>query len=433
VKSIREFFDLPNDLKLFSLGSIIFFALFAVCKEAYVLLRFPASADWWIFPRYFRFFDFYCFRQRFEGFHHASFFDTNAGLTFMYPAPSALIYQIFYLIPMKHCAAIFYLVMGTLLLIAAGGFARTLVRREVPKGAAYLFVGVALFFSYPMMVNFYLGNIEVAVGLIIGLALERWLRGYSYTAAVLFGLAGSMKIFPFIFLALLLSRKQYRQIVASIMVAAASTIFSLWLVSGSIVRSWHGIQGGLENFRVNYALSLSPIDVAIDHSIFGLLKGVLIAMREPSSYAVLSHALSLYMLCVAVGGLLLYFFWIRRLPILNQVLLICTLGIMLPPASHDYTLMHLYIPWGMLVLLSLESSRSGRTVPGLRAAFICLTLILVPMGEVLVHFNPVGGQIKGLLLLVLTWIGLRYPFIPAETYPVDRSEQAHSSLQAVRN
>jgi hypothetical protein len=407
---------MPADLKIFSVGSIVLFVFFALCKIAYRLLHFPRNAVWWIFPREFRFTDYNCFQMRFQGFHHPWFFDPHAGLVFMYPAPSAMLYQLFYLLPLHRSVVIFELVMGLLVLVVAHLFAKLLIRRGVSQEAAYLFVGIAVFFSYPFMIDFYLANIEVAMGLLIGFALERWLRGASYTAAVLFGLAGSMKIFPFIFLALLLSRKQYRQIIVSIAVAVVSTVFSLWMVSGSISGAWHGIAGGLENFRINYALTLSPVDVAIDHSLFGVAKGFLNILRLQPTYEPLARALSLYLVCSAVAGLTLYFVWIRKLPIINQVLLICTLGILLPPASHDYTLMHLYVPWGLLVLLSLEAARTGRHVPGLRACFLCLTLLLVPLGEILIHDTPQGGTIKGLLLLVLTWIGLHYPFKSEEAY-----------------
>jgi len=46
----------------------------------------------------------------------------------------------------------------------------------------------------------------------------------------------------------------------------------------------------------------------------------------------------------------LYFWRIRTLPRTNQILALTVASIMLPPVSGDYTLIHLYIPWGALVL-----------------------------------------------------------------------------------
>ena len=65
----------------------------------------------------------------------------------------------------------------------------------------------------------------------------------------------------------------------------------------------------------------------------------------PPPYQFLSHS-------VAVSGVILWFWRIRKPPILNQVTALSVASVLLPPLSHDYTLMHLYAPWVMLVMLA---------------------------------------------------------------------------------
>ena len=60
---------------------------------------------------------------------------------------------------------------------------------------------------------------------------------------------------------------------------------------------------------------------------------------------------------IAVGALLIYFGRIIRLPRINQIVILLTLSILLPPVSGDYTLVHLYPGW---LLLRFSRSRWNR-------------------------------------------------------------------------
>jgi hypothetical protein len=61
-----------------------------------------------------------------------------------------------------------------------------------------------------------------------------------------------------------------------------------------------------------------------------------------------------YMGIMASGCLLLYVFRIVRLPRVNQIVILLTLSVLLPPVSADYTLVHLYPAWLILAFVTLE-------------------------------------------------------------------------------
>ena len=75
-----------------------------------------------------------------------------------------------------------------------------------------------------------------------------------------------------------------------------------------------------------------------------------------------------------VAAVWLYFKRIFKLPLLNQVLSLTICSILLPPVSHDYTLIQMYAPWAI------------------------------------VHADyRYAGQFKALVLLVLLLLALRFP------------------------
>jgi hypothetical protein len=68
----------------------------------------------------------------------------------------------------------------------------------------------------------------------------------------------------------------------------------------------------------------------------------------------------------------------------------------------------------MMVLLAIEAWRRDRVVPGMAAAMTCFTLLFVALNDFIAHGNVLNGNIKGIVLLALLWVGLRYPFVGIE-------------------
>jgi hypothetical protein len=123
-----------------------------------------------------------------------------------------------------------------------------------------------------------------------------------------------------------------------------------------------------------------------------------------------------YLAVAAALGLALYILRIRFLPILNQILCLCIASILLPPTSYDYTLIHLYVPWGLMVLYAIDLAKAKRSPQGLYSVFVCFAILMSAESELIYkapgNANPHGysGQLKAITLVVLLVIGLIRPF-----------------------
>jgi hypothetical protein len=347
--------------------------------------------------------DFTLFAQQFEYFHRPEFFHIRE---FPYPAPVAIPYAIFF----SYHAHPLRLFLGFILasfVIAGLLLALALHRRGVSTIKASLFVTVSLLLAFPLWFELKQGNIEIVVWVLVSAGVWAFCKSRGYAAAACFGIAGSMKIFPFVYLGLLLSQRKYREIVFGGLTAASSTLVSLWLVGPNILQTWRQIDAGIAYFRINYMLHLNSEEIGFDHSLFGFYKRFAHHLPQPAQ---LSHIANIYLAIAAVCGFALYFLKIRRLPLINQVLCLAIASILLPPISFDYTLMHLYAPWAMLVLFAQDNWSAQQKIRGLSATFICLAILFSPQSEFIHHTLRFGGQIKAIVLVVLMYLSLKYPF-----------------------
>ena len=332
--------------------------------------------------------DFTIFFPAFQHFHSLRFF--NEAFTFMYPAPVGVAFEIFFLLHRPLLLFGEFIVLS--FLVAGILLGRALLQRGVRPYQVFVFIACSLLLSYPLWFDLKQGNIEICVWVVVSLGVWAFFRGNTYGSAACFGIAGAMKIFPFVYLGLLISRRQYRQAVFAVILATITTLVSLWLLGGNIVATWHHVQYGVDQFRTIYMLHRREFEIGFDHSLFALYKRSLPYIPTPE---LLRPALSAYLAITAVLGIILYFAKIRHLPIINQVICLCVASILLPPVSSDYTLMHLYVPWALLVLLAQQNKSDQNQLPGLRPAFVCFAILMSPETEFIYHGAIYGGQIKG--------------------------------------
>jgi hypothetical protein len=244
---------------------------------------------------------------------------------------------------------------------------------------------------------------------------KRW-----YLAATFFGFAISFKIFPFVFLGLLLSSRKYRAVAWGIVIYAFTTVTSTWFMGPTYRTASAGIAKGLEFYRAQYMLQVLPDQIGFDHSIFAIVKELtFVSHNKYWQIQALYHPLAQelyyrpwligYMAVAAAIGLILYFWRIRTLPRANQILALTLASILLPPVSADYTLVHLYIPWGVLVLISI-SLKDAQKVRGLVLSFVCMAFLMAPESFAVIHGIRIAGQLKAIVLLILFIVSITYPF-----------------------
>jgi Glycosyltransferase family 87 len=286
-------------------------------------------------------------------------------------------------------------------------FGRELVKRGVAVAKAAGFVALSLVFAYPVWYDLKQGNIEICVWVMVALGVWAFCKGHGYSAAACFGVAGAMKLFPLVYLGLLLARRKYREAFFGLLTAAVTTVVSVWFIGRNFLDTWRQINLMMDEFRVTYMLHLRLDEIGFDHSLFGLYKRL---SPQLPPIRVLSDILTAYLATAAIAGIALYFLWIRRLPLVNQVLCLTVAAILLPPVSYDYNLMQLYVPWALLVLFAQRRYILREAVSGLTAAFVCFAILFSPESEFIYHRVIFGGQIKAVVLVVLMCVGLRYPF-----------------------
>lgn len=342
------------------------------------------------------------FQSRFVYLHTPLFFTKQYEYLFMYPAPVALLYEAFYLT--GHPVLAFFCLTGGLCLVLTVLLGAAMARAGANSTTTTLFLFSMLAMSYPLWFVYSLGNMEVCIFLLVAFGILAFLRGHLYVAAVLLGFAAAMKIFPFVYFALLLTRKAYRQLAAGAVAAVALNLAALWIVCPPIPFAYRQVQQSLLNFRRDYMLPFLPFETGLDHSAFGFIKAVTlthIAVRMPP------FILTAYLAVVACIGISLYFLVIRKLPLLNQVLSLCILSILLPPTSHDYTLLNLYVPFGLLIIHLFRLRQMGQKERGLTGAFVCFGILLSAESELIRNGLGRSGQLKAVTLVVLLVIALR--------------------------
>ena len=340
--------------------------------------------DWPLMPNSDPFRDFYIYQPRYQFFHTSNFFHFP-GPDYLYPAPVATLYRFFYSFP--HPTEIFLGTLSATFLAAILLFAKALLRRNLSTSGVLQVILVTLLCSYPFAFEFEQANMEWIICLLVSTGLWAFLYRHGYSAAVCFGIAGALKLYPFIFVALFLSRRQYRQFALALAVFALITLTGLWLVTPDLHVSWAGTQQGLARFNWLYVIRYQ--DLRFDHSLFALVKFLGLLRGRPISYIRLQWGVAHYLPIAALGGFAVWLLRIRRLPLINQVLCLSVATILLPPVSYDYTLLHLYIPWALLVLFTLEMQHP---YPGLAAVFCSFAILMAPETEFIWNGESFGGR-----------------------------------------
>jgi hypothetical protein len=262
--------------------------------------------------------------------------------------------------------------------------------------------------SYPWHTLYDRGNIEVFVYVFLATGLWAYLTGRQTLAAVLWGCAGAMKIYPLAMLAIFLHRRTLRPLLVGIATFAGVLLFSFWYVGPTIRMAALGSLHGVFGFLGSYAASARRSELNADHSVLGSIKEILTLhmFGLGKDWPGLSIA---YQGTVAVAGSILFFGWVRKLPVLNQLCLLLIAIVLLPPVSYDYTLIHTYLVMGIVLGAYFYALRHDQPFPGAKAYFAAFGLIATAQVWILIRGLRVNGLIKCGSLLMVCWLLLRFP------------------------
>jgi len=370
-----------------------------------------------------RWFDFTIYHDRFQNFRTASFWD-EYDYPFTYPAPLAVLYGVLYKVP--HVLRYYLIAYAEAVVVAAWMLMRALHARGLARGVTIAFTATLFLTSYPIRTLFESANTEGIVAVLLAAGVYAVLRDRCWLGATLIAIAGTMKVFPLILLALLLSKRRYREFTWGLIATAAVTVGSLAIVGPSILEAQRHIDAGIHYVKFTFIFSRSPAAVTFNHSLFTLVKfGMLVIERHLHPMAAYTHAdlllraarertmlnttFNVYVTVAALFGIVAYFVWIRRMPLLNQVLALTACSLLLPPLSADYTLLHLLFPFALLCLYATGQWRDRVPVRGLIACFLCFAPIFSFQTYITFRYR-FSCEFRGLGLMALLYVAMRYRF-----------------------
>jgi len=347
-----------------------------------------------LFPSGPAFEDIIVYKGRFALYHTAKFFTSRATSAFAYPPGAAPIYEAFY---KTSDATAAYLIFAAITIFAALIAAFYFLRR---RGAAKLFLPLLLF-TFPLIFLIQRANIEIVLWIIIVLGLLAYRRGLGIVAAILFGIAAAIKLYPILLLGLFLKRKQDLPafligVTVSILALAAAIAYA----GPTYASAAHGFFTGVTRFQDHYVDTVSKVEVAFDHSFFSPLK-----YRAYSNHTSPAPWRLTYYLLAGTLALLL-FLRARTLPFLNRVVFLVTAMISLPPVSFTYTLVHLYLPL-LLLLGALTTFRTRPPATAILAVALLLFLLLPIMSLSVFQPLPTGPMQSCALLALLILCALQ--------------------------
>jgi hypothetical protein len=345
------------------------------------------------FPRYF---DYYCYGDRFRFLHTTTFF-TGKGYPWYYPAPAMPLYRFFYLIGHGHQHWLIKVVLP-LTLAMAWMLGRVLMKRGLSFKCTTLFLAVSLLCSWPLFFVLERGNLEMVLWFLVAGAMGAYAHRRWSLGACLIGFVAAFKFYPIICLALWLPKRRYKEIALGILTAVTITFASLVWIGPTWRIAWKGITSSLAGFIRDY--TLGPMEnLGYDHSLFSLLKQY---DRQPTV-----AILHMYFIAAGIVMMAVFFLRIRNMPRPNQMLFVLAAITALPPTSFDYTLLNLYPAWAWLVVVAVYSRTSVR---GLSWCMVLLALLCAPETFLFFRGTLYAGPLKAICLAALLALCAIYPW-----------------------
>jgi hypothetical protein len=120
------------------------------------------------------------------------------------------------------------------------------------------------------------------------------------------------------------------------------------------------------------------------------------------------------------------------MPVINQIVFLFAAMVALPPVSYDHTLVHLYAPWAMLVIVALRAGAAGVTLPGFHTYFLCFAVLFTSQRFIYYHWIHPNGTFTAIALVALMLTALPYPIPDEALYGDAQPDSAQFSCTSNR-
>ena len=210
--------------------------------------------------------DILVYKGRFTLFHTKAFFTSRKFSGFAYPAGCSVIYAALYATPNA--------ITTYLLLAAAATFAALATTFAYLKRAAALSLFLPLLFlSFPFLFLIQRANVELILVLLVAFGILAYLRGLTYAAAILFGLAAACKLYPIFLLGLFLKRKRdIPAFAAGLVTAIVAMCAAISFAGPDFSTAAYGFFHGVDRFQDHYAVTVRSAEINWDHCFFSPVK-----------------------------------------------------------------------------------------------------------------------------------------------------------------
>jgi hypothetical protein len=399
---------LPRGLRRFAIVSI------AITVLTYVV----AQVRYWLGLRYNPltedpFGDLTEYLRTFPYLHTEAFFrPPHPASPVAYPPVGASLYGLCYAFP--HPLAFYMAVAAVWIAGSAWLVGRAMTRRGISPRSATGFLAATLIASFPIVGLLERGNIELFLWIFTAAGVTAFFTGNEDLAAILWALAAATKLYPMALFAMFLPRRNWRALGIGIAAFVLSSVLAMVYLGPSIPVAFHGSLQNIFGYQGVRSAQWNLHEIAANHSLYSYSKLLaIICGRSAQSFTKGYYA---------VGALAFFAFFfgkLVRMPALNQLLAIMLFMTLFPPVTYFYSLVNLYAPFTLLVLLALDAQRGRSPVPHLD--FTIFLFVLVFASFVLFTYPRVyvyGGLIQGLVLVVLFLRSASYPLaLPAAETP----------------
>lgn len=252
--------------------------------------------------------------------------------------------------------------------------------------------------SYPLLFVLDRGNNEGLLFMFLCFFIYFYKKGRFLLSIIPLALAISMKLYPLVFVVLLISDKRYKETIFCVLLSLGVTLSSLLLMKGNIFFSVIEFMKDLHLFKVVYIIGNSGANY--NHSLFNFFKGVYLYYLPITKDLNIFSSLYTILAFIIFGLIALYIIFAEKKLWRKTALLVLSM-ILLPYVSFDYTLIHIYIPLMLFINSDEKISKSNLAVCILFGLLIIPKHYFIPVMSYNVSINVCLSS-----LIMLSIIGI---------------------------
>jgi hypothetical protein len=304
---------------------------------------------------------------------------------------------------------LYLVVSGAWIAALVAWVARGLMRAGIGVMTAVAMPLSLALISFPILRLVHQGNVEIVLWMLTAVGVLAFLRGHDDAAAVLWGLAAAMKMFPIVLLVLLLPRRKWRALVEGLATFVGATVWALWWLGPSVRVAWAGTMQNVFGYEGARTGEWTLRELVANHSLIEVAKMGAMIVHYPMGKLTLPY--------FAFGAVVMgaaFFGKLWKMPVANQVLGVSTFMVMFPPISYYHALVHMVAPLLLLGWIAISAQQAGVQVKGLLGTMLLFVPLFAPF-TVLTYPTAFVycGLVQALVLAVIFLCALEFPFAVA--------------------